>query len=373
MRLALSQARRASGRSHPNPPVGAVVLRGERVLGRGATQAVGGAHAEIVALEAARRVHGAAALRGATLAVTLEPCAHHGRTPPCVEAILAAGLARVWVGQRDPHPRVAGRGLRRLRQAGLRVETGVLEEACRQQHRGFLSLVERGRPFVALKLASSLDGRIATASGESRWISGEGSRAAVQRLRARADAIWVGRRTVEADDPELLVRLPGHRVREPIALVADTHLRLSLEHRLFRRESGRCWLLCGESAPAARQRAFTERGLRVLALPECAGRIDPAAALTRLAHEGISEILVEGGGELAASLLRADRVDEVHWFVAPLLLGGDAQPALGALGSDVLAHALRLETIELRRLGYDLWLRGVPLRPRLRSGRGKRR
>jgi diaminohydroxyphosphoribosylaminopyrimidine deaminase/5-amino-6-(5-phosphoribosylamino)uracil reductase len=216
MRLALGQARRAEGLAFPNPPVGAVVYRGDRILGRGYTRPAGGAHAEIVALESARRRHGRASLRGASLAVTLEPCCHQGRTPPCTTAVAEAGISRVVVGHPDPSRQVGGRGLRRLRARGLRVEVGVLEEACRYQHRGFLSCVERGRPWVALKLAASLDGRIATSRGESRWITGERSRAWVHALRARADAVMVGSGTVRADDPELTARREGRVVRRPI-------------------------------------------------------------------------------------------------------------------------------------------------------------
>ncbi|MCH8132665.1 MAG: bifunctional diaminohydroxyphosphoribosylaminopyrimidine deaminase/5-amino-6-(5-phosphoribosylamino)uracil reductase RibD [Myxococcales bacterium] len=181
MRRALSQARRASGRTHPNPPVGAIVYRGDRVLGRGCTRPIGGAHAEVVAIERAIRRHGARAVRGASLAVTLEPCSHTGRTAPCADRVIDAGLNLVLIGHRDPHAQVAGAGLRRLRRAGLRVEVGILEDECRQQHRGFLSVCERGRPFVSLKLASTLDGRIATAAGQSRWITGPEARAVVSR------------------------------------------------------------------------------------------------------------------------------------------------------------------------------------------------
>src|SRR5690606_5532827 len=206
MRLAPAQARRALGRTFPNPSAGAGVFRGERVLGRGATRPPGGAHAEVVAIEQAARRHGRRALRGASLAVTLEPCSHHGRTPPCTDALVAAGLARVYVGHRDPSPHAAGGGLRVLRRAGIAVEGGVLEAACREQHRGFLSVVERGRPWVTLKLAASLDGRIATAAGESRWISSAASRAYVHRLRARSDAIAIGASSALADDPALTAR-----------------------------------------------------------------------------------------------------------------------------------------------------------------------
>jgi len=198
MRLALACARRARGRSFPNPPVGAVVFRGDRVLGSGATRSVGGPHAEVVAVRRALRIHGARALRGASIAVTLEPCNHHGRTSPCTALLIEAGLRQVLVGHGDPHPTVSGRGIARLRRAGLQVKVGVLERECREQHRGFLSVCSRGRPFVALKLASSLDGRIAVMSGESRWITGVAARALVHRLRAQTDAVMVGSGTALA-------------------------------------------------------------------------------------------------------------------------------------------------------------------------------
>ena len=264
MRLALGQARRAEGSTFPNPPVGAVVYRGDRVLGRGYTRPAGGPHAEIVALDSARRRHGRAGLRGASLAVTLEPCCHQGRTPPCTDAIADAGIARVAVGHPDPSREVGGGGLRRLRARGLRVEVGVLEEACRYQHRGFLSRVERGRPWVALKLAASLDGRIATSGGESHWITGEPSRAHVHALRARADAIVVGSGTAQRDDPELTARRNGRVVRRPIRLLVDSGLVVPSGRRLLRGdEASPTWVLAAPRAPAERRRRLEARGVRV--------------------------------------------------------------------------------------------------------------
>jgi len=363
MRLALGQALRARGRSFPNPPVGAAVLRGDRVLGRGFTRPVGGPHAEVVALDAALRRHGARALRGASLAVTLEPCAHTGRTPPCVDRLLEAGLARVWVGHRDPSPEVGGRGLRRLRRAGVEVRTGVLEARCREQHRGFLSVVERGRPFFTLKLASTLDGRIATADGDSQWITGPRARAAGHGLRRRVDAIWVGSETALADDPALSARAGGRVVHRPIRLVADTRLRLPTTARLLRGAEGTAWVLCGAGAPASRRRALEAAGARVLEGPRAGRHLDLARWSKRLAREGLTEVLVEGGGKLAAGLLRAGLVDELHWFAAPALLGGDARPALGELGLQRLRDAPRFETVSRRAVGPDLhWV----LRPERR-------
>ena len=366
MRLALREARRARGRTFPNPAVGAVVFRGAEVLGRGRTQPPGGAHAEVVAIERALARHGARAVRGAQLAVTLEPCAFHGRTPPCVELVLEVGLRRVIVGQRDPHPKVDGRALRRLRGRGVEVVEGVLEEACREQHRGFVSVVERKRPFVALKLAATLDGRIATARGESRWITGPAARERVHRMRAACDAVLVGVETALADDPELTARRGRRVVHRPVRIVADTRLRLDPKARLLRGESGSAWVLCGRGAAASRRRALEAAGGRVLEVPRerRAGRrsLDLRAALGALAREGITEILVEGGGGLAAGLLRADLVDELHWFAAPALLGSDGRPALGPLGVVRLEKAPRFATHAMRRVGEDLHWIARPVR-----------
>jgi diaminohydroxyphosphoribosylaminopyrimidine deaminase/5-amino-6-(5-phosphoribosylamino)uracil reductase len=357
MRLALAQARRASGRTFPNPAVGAVVLRGGRVLGRGYTRPAGGPHAEVVAIEAARRRHGAAALRGAWLAVTLEPCAHVGRTAPCADLVAQVGISRVLVGHIDPHPSVSGRGLRRLRRAGVEIALGVLERECREQHRGFLSVCERGRPFVALKLATSLDGRIATAAGESRWITGERARAAVHALRARVDAILVGSGTARADDPELTARRDGRVVHTPVRVVVDSQLRTPPTARLFAAGGGAI-AVCAAGAPRSRRQALEARGVQVLPVARAAGGLDLRRALSRLAAAGLTEVLVEGGGQIAAALLRRGLVDELHWFVAPRLLGGDGRPALGPLALASLARAPRLRDVSLRRLGEDWMLRG---------------
>ena len=358
MRRALARARRASGRTFPNPPVGAVVIRGDRVLAAGETRPVGGPHAEIVVMERARKRHGAAALRGATLAATLEPCCHQGRTPPCTQAILAAGIRRVWVGQRDPSPLVGGGGVRRLRRRGLEVRVGVLEEACREQHRGFLTVQAEGRPWVALKLAATLDGRIATAAGESRWITGPAARALVHGLRDRADAVMVGSGTAAADDPALSVRRGARTVRTPIRLVVDAGLRVPERARLFRDAAApQTWLLTGRGHSAAPLARRSARGARVLTLPMRGGHLDLRRALARLAREGLTHVLVEGGGGLAAALLRIGVVDELHWFAAPSLLGGDARPALAALGIPRLAQRVPLEVREVRRVGEDLYVR----------------
>lgn len=359
MRLALAQARRAEGRCHPNPAVGAVVVRGDRVLGRGYTRPAGGPHAEVVALDRAARRHGRAALRGATLAVTLEPCSHQGRTGPCAAAVIEAGIAHVWVGHRDPNPAVSGRGLRRLRAAGVAVTVGVLEAACREQHRAFTCWVTRGRPWVALKLAATLDGRIATGRGESRWISGPEARARVHALRDRADAVMVGSATALADDPSLSVRRDGRVLRTPVRVLVDSRLRVPVGARLFRDGAAeRTWVLAARGVPARRRRAREALGARVLEVPRRGDHLDLRRGLARLAREGLTHVLVEGGGGLAAALLRAARVDEVHWFAAPVLLGAEGRPALAALGVDRLVRAPRIELDRVQRVGSDLYIRG---------------
>jgi diaminohydroxyphosphoribosylaminopyrimidine deaminase/5-amino-6-(5-phosphoribosylamino)uracil reductase len=372
MKAALGAARRVSGRTHPNPPVGAAVFRGDRVLGRGATRPVGGPHAEVVALENAKRRFGAKSLRGASLAVTLEPCCRMGRTGPCTDAILEAGIRRVFIGHRDPHPDVSGAGVRRLRRAGIDVQLGVLEEACREQHRGFSTVCSLGRPFVMLKLASSLDGRIATASGESRWVTGPEARAKGHQIRSRVDAIVVGSGTALADDPELTARRGGRVVHRPVRILVDSRLRVPPSAKLYREGADRTWVLCGASAGARRRRVLEDLGARLLEAPMRAGKLDLTRAAARLAREGLTEILVEGGGGLAAALLRARLVDELHWFVAPRLLGSEGRPSVGDLGLGSLIESPLLNA-HLGRAGGDLYIRGPVEYPASRGGRARRR
>lgn len=366
MRLALRAAARGDGRVFPNPSVGAVIFRGDRVLGRGTTRPVGRSHAEVVAIEGVRRKHGAAALRGASMAVTLEPCNFVGRTGACTEAILESGIARVVVGCSDPHPKVSGRGIRRLRRCGVEVTTGILEENCRRQHRGFISVCERGRPFVTLKLATTLDGRIALANGESRWITSPQAREFVHRLRDASDAVMVGSETARVDDPVLNVRRGDRVVRTPIRILLDGRLRVPKTARLFDvSEDAQTWVVCGKGARGiARARATSSR---LLEIPRTkSGFVDLSKALRRLAKEGLTTILVEGGGRLAAALLRADLVDELHWMLAPTLIGGDGRPGLGSLELDRLRDAVSIDPIRVVRRGVDLHIHG-----RIRRGRAR--
>jgi diaminohydroxyphosphoribosylaminopyrimidine deaminase/5-amino-6-(5-phosphoribosylamino)uracil reductase len=374
MRAALASARRGAGRTHPNPSVGAVVHRGSRLLGRGTTRPPGGPHAEVVALQSALRKHGARALRGATLAVTLEPCCFQGRTGPCTDAIVEAGIGRILVGCRDPHPRVNGRGLRKLRAAGVEVVVGVLEAECREHHRGFFSVCERGRPFVSLKLASSLDGRIATRRGDSRWITGAEARRWVHGRRAVADAIMVGSGTVLADDPDLGARRGERVIRRPTRVLIDSRLRVPTSARLYQLTSDESPTYVITRTAARGRRAASSTGARLIDVPGGAGALDLEAALGQLAEAGLTNVFVEGGGGLSAALLRSGLVDEIHWITAPLLIGGDGREAVAGLGVDKLSESLKLEIVRVRRLGDDWHVQARVGGRRSRGGRsgGKR-
>jgi diaminohydroxyphosphoribosylaminopyrimidine deaminase/5-amino-6-(5-phosphoribosylamino)uracil reductase len=351
MRAALALARRGLGGVWPNPAVGCVIVNDGRIVGRGWTQPGGRPHAET---EALARAGGAA--RGATAYVTLEPCCHWGRTPPCADALIAAGIKRVVAAVVDPDPRVAGGGATRLRSAGVTVETGLCEAEATELNAGFFSRVKIGRPLVTLKLATSLDGRIATATGESRWITGPPARDVAHLLRATHDAILVGTGTALADNPELTCRLPGLRQRSPVRIALDRHLRIPTDARLLTaaREVP-TWLLTLPHADPARQQARRAAGAELVPVEaDAAGQIDLGRALAALGECGLTRLLVEGGGRLAAALLRAGLVDRLVWLHAPLLLGGDGIPAVAALGLDKLAAAPRFERVASEPVGADV-------------------
>jgi diaminohydroxyphosphoribosylaminopyrimidine deaminase/5-amino-6-(5-phosphoribosylamino)uracil reductase len=350
MRDALALAGRASGRTAPNPMVGAIVVGATGRIAAGLHTRPGRAHAEAVALRKA-----GARARGATLYVTLEPCAHDGRTPPCVDAVLASGVRRVVIGTLDPDPRTAGRSAKRLRRAGLDVRVGVLRDACRALNAGFESRVRRGRPFTIVKLAASLDGRVATHTGESRWITGPAARAFVHALRARVDAIAVGSRTARIDDPELVARRGGRVVHAPTRIVVDSQLRLPVAARMLDgAQPGQTWVLGARGASARRRNALTKAGARVVDVAARGAHLDLRAAWAALGALGVNELLVEGGGELAAALLRAGLVDRLHVFLAPMLIGADGVPVLGVMGVARLDDAARLGGVVWRKLGDDL-------------------
>ena len=349
MHLALALGARGLGRTWPNPAVGCVIVRGGRIVGRGWTQSGGRPHAEGVALQQA-----GAAARGATVYVGLEPCAHHGQTPPCAEALIAAGVARVVTALQDPDPRVSGRGHAMLREAGIAVTPDVCAGAARRDQRGFLTRVLHGRPMVTLKLASSFDGRIATASGESQWITGPQARRLVHAERARHDAVLVGAGTARADDPMLTVRGLGV-AHQPVRVVAAGGLELSQDGRLAASAAQvPLWLMHDAALPAARRRPWEVLGARCFPVPLSGGQLDPAAMLTALGAAGLTRVFCEGGGALAASLLQADLVDELVGFTAGVALGAQGRASIGPLDHDALADAPRFDLVESQPVGGDV-------------------
>ena len=350
MRLALTLGARGQGKCWPNPSVGAVIVKDGRVVGRGWTQPGGRPHAETVALAQA-----GSDARGATAYVTLEPCAHHGQTPPCADALIAAGVSRVVVAVEDPDPRVNGGGIEKLENANIDVKTGVCEGEARHALSGFLSRITTGRPFVTLKLASTLDGRIATATGESKWITGPEARRLVHGLRASHDAVMVGGGTVRADDPDLTVRDMG-ATSQPFRVVLSRHLDLPLMSRLA--QTARdvpVWILYGAGADTALIDAWTGIGAKLIEVGVGSDRnLDPSKVLEALGHEGLTRVFCEGGGSLAASLIRAGFVDELYHFTAGKTLGAEGYPMLGAMGVDILAKAPEFQLVDSRRVGADM-------------------
>lgn len=347
MRQALLLGRRGVGRTSPNPPVGAVVVRRGEIVGRGFHRRAGTAHGEAAALRDA-----GARARGATLYVTLEPCAHHGRRPPCVDAVLGSGVRDVVVGTRDPNPNVRGGGIERLRRAGLAVRYGVLRAECDELIAAFRKHVSTGLPFVTLKLAASLDGRIATATGESRWITGAASRSYVHRLRNEHDAVLVGAETVIQDDPELTCRVRSGR--NPLRVIVDGRLRLAHKSRVVRDGKAPTIVYTATDPSTARRRRFEAGGAELVRLPAKDGRISLRRVLRDLGKRDVMSVLVEGGAEVAAGFLAARLVDAAYLFYAPKLIGGDGRSMLGGLGVERLRRALQLPSPVVERLGEDL-------------------
>lgn len=350
MAHALRLGARGLGRVWPWPSVGCVIVRGGRVVGRGTSDAATLRHAEIVALEQAGE-----AASGATSYVTLEPCSHHGRTPPCADALIKSGVARVVAALGDPNPQVGGDGFRKLQDAGIAVEIGVGAAEAEAQHRGFLNVIRHARPMVTLKLATTLDGRIATATGESRWITGSEARRVVHTMRLNHDAVLVGGGTARADDPTLTVRDMG-AVRQPVRIVASRRLNIPWPNKLADSiADGPVWIAHGagdENTPEAAR--WRQAGASLVSAPVNGGQIDPLGLLKSLASKGLTRVFCEGGGALAASLLGAGLVDELVVMSAGLVLGAEGQPAVGALGLSALADAERFQLVETRAIGRDV-------------------
>ncbi len=356
MQRALTLAGEARGRTSPNPLVGCVIVAPDgRVVGEGWHEKAGADHAEAMALKAAGE-HA----RGSTAYVTLEPCNHHGRTPPCSEALINAGVARVVIAAGDPNPRAAG-GAERLRNAGIEVLERVLEDEARTQNQAFFTVQEQGRPFVLYKTAMTLDGKIATRSGQSRWITGEAARARVQEWRDEYDAVAVGVNTVLLDDPLLTSRRPGGRT--PVKVVFDSVARTSPSARLFEPDASgtaaRVIIFSTAQADRARLAALEERGAETVQLTDRNGRPDISEALGILAQKGLNSLLLEGGGTLAWAFIQARAIDRVAWFVAPMLLGGNGRSPLGGLGVERMQDAYRLRDTESEWIDGDLLLGGT--------------
>lgn len=351
MRVALGLARRGLGRVWPNPAVGCLIVRDGRVVGRGHTSDGGRPHAETIALTMAGE-----AARGATAYVTLEPCAHTGQSPPCTEALIAAGIDRVVIGVEDPDPRVDGRGIAALRDAGITVETGCLAEAAVALNRGFLTRINTGRPMVTLKLATSLDGRIATGSGESRWITGPRARAEVHLMRAQSDAVMVGAGTVRSDDPRLDVRDIGIADGAPVRIVVSGALSLPRESRIAETAGDMpLWLCHDPEAEPNRREVWSGLGATLIEVPfQTDGQLDLSALMQRLGDRGLTRVLCEGGGRLAAALIDDDLVDEIVVYTAGLVLGSEAIPGIGPLDIDALQLAPRFRLLDSAQIGADL-------------------
>jgi diaminohydroxyphosphoribosylaminopyrimidine deaminase/5-amino-6-(5-phosphoribosylamino)uracil reductase len=354
MRAALALARRGLGAVSPNPAVGCVMVRDGHVVGRGWTQPGGRPHAET---EALRRAGAAAA--GASAYITLEPCAHQGETPPCADALVTAGISRAVIALGDPDPRVDGGGIARLRAAGIETETGLCGEEAAEVNAGFLMRISHGRPLVTLKLATSLDGRIATHSGASQWITGETARQFAHGLRAGHDAVLIGAGTAAEDDPSLTCRLPGMASRSPVRIVIDGHMRLPLTHDLVKTAGDvPTWIVTFAATGAEareRRKAYAESGVEMIDVEaDGDGNPDIDAVLGELARRGITRILVEGGGRIAAALLKSTLVDRLVWFRAPQLIGGDGIPAAAGFGVDKLADAADFSLVSAQPVGEDV-------------------
>ncbi len=355
MALALKLAQKGAGFTSPNPMVGAVVVRDGRIVGRGYHRRYGGPHAEVEALRQAGEM-----ARGATLYVTLEPCNHHGKTPPCTQAVLAAGIARVVIANADPNPRVTGGGADFLRQQGLQVDMGLLAAAGQRLNEAFFQAMTTGRPWVIAKAAASLDGKIATHSNDSHWITGEAARAWVHRLRHRVDAILVGVGTVVADDPQLTTRLPRGRGKDPIRIVLDSRLRLPLSAQVLHLQSpAPTWIACTAAAPPEKISALREMGTECLVLPGRQGRVDLEALLALLGQRRVQSLLVEGGAEVHGAFFAGGLINRFHLFLAPKLIGGRQAPGiLGGPGIARLADAPPVRDLTIRRFGPDILISG---------------
>jgi len=357
MKMALELAQKARGRTSPNPLVGAVVVKGNIVVGKGYHHQAGTPHAEVHALNEA-----GAEAAGADLYVSLEPCNHYGRTPPCTEAIIRAGVKRVFVAVRDPNPLVRGKGIARLREHGIEVVEGLLEKEARKVNEVYWKYIQTRLPFVALKTAVSLDGKIATETGDSRWITGEEARLHGHQLRNTYDAILVGIGTIAADDPSLTCRLPGGEGRDPVRVIVDSRLSIDEQARVLNLTSPAPTIIATTSRSPVEKRNLLEQKARVLVVNE-GPQVELPLLLKALGGMGITSVLVEGGGRINGSFLRGNLVDKYYFYLAPRIIGGTKAPGpFAGEGFPVLAGSVRLVDLSLERLGTDFLVAGYPAR-----------
>lgn len=374
IKIALTLAKRGIGKTSPNPAVGAVIVKSGKIVGRGYHKKAGLAHAELNALKQA-----GANAKGADMYVTLEPCNHFGKTPPCTDAVIKAGIKRVFIGMKDPNPLVAGKGIKRLRHAGIYAEAGILESECKLINEAYIKHVTTKTPFVTLKLASTMDGRIAASTGESKWITGENARKAAHKMRAEADAVMVGIGTILKDNPELTVRLV--KGRNPIRIVADSRLSIPLNARVLNPEKGGIIIATIKETsqkPEIRSQKYKktkrlkDKGAEVLALRSKNGMVDLKTLMKELGKREITNLVIEGGSTLAASAIKQGVVDKVAIFLAPKLLGKEGLPMIGELGIKRLADAIHLNKLKYKKMGEDILVEGYVYRHNTNRRQGKR-
>ncbi len=358
MRLALELAAQARGRTSPNPLVGAVIVRDGKIIGQGFHKKAGTPHAEVHALREAGEQ-----ARGAVMYVTLEPCSYYGRTPPCSQAVVDAGLAEVYVAMEDPNPKVAGQGIRQIRNAGISVAVGIMEKEARRLNEAFIKYITTQKPFVLLKAAMTLDGRIAARTGHARWVTGLEARQRVHRIRDEYDAILVGINTVIADDPELTCRLPGGEGgHDPVRVILDSRARTPLTAWVLQVDSPAATIIVTtDAAPPENVTALKAAGAEIIIVTNRDGRVDLPELLTELGRREISSLLVEGGAEVSAAFLNMALVDKVLWFIAPKLVGGrDAPGPVGGAGHEQMDKALALRDMTWGQVGNDIYVEGYP-------------
>jgi len=355
--MALLEAEKGKGRTYPNPMVGAVIVKDRKVIAKGYHKNFGGPHAEVIALGKAKKK-----ADGATMYVTLEPCSYFGKTPPCVDRIIDSGIKEVVIGMEDPNPLNSGRGIRELRAHGIRVKKNVLYDKVRRMNRDFISRVNRKRPLISVKVAQSIDGKIAASSGDSKWISSPKSRAMVHKLRAKHDAIMIGIGTLLKDNPRLTVRNSNKKAHtskvEPFKIIIDGMLRTPADSRIFAKTSpGKVIIACYKNAPKTREKRLRDKGAQILRISKYGKQMELKSLMRQLILKGINSILVEGGGELIASIAKYSFVDKWYIFIAPIIIGGrDTITSVEGAGVESIREAIKLKAIKLSKIDQDFLL-----------------